>query len=75
VTALATTVILATFVLGIHWLADIIAGVAVGILSVAVAWRFTDTSERRVLGLAASRRVPSRQPARVLGHLAEPRRS
>ena len=45
------TVILATFVLGIHWLADIVAGVAVGTLSVAVAWRWTDTSERRELAL------------------------
>ena len=46
VTALGMTVILATFVLGIHWLADIIAGVGVGLLSVAIAWRWTDTSER-----------------------------
>ena len=51
VTALGTTVIIATFVLGIHWLADIIAGVAVGLLSVGIAWRSTDTSERRELGL------------------------
>ena len=36
-TALGMTVILATFVLGIHWLADIIAGIAVGLLSVAIA--------------------------------------
>ncbi len=37
--ALGTTVILATFVLGIHWLPDIVAGVAVGVLSVALALR------------------------------------
>jgi len=49
VTALGMTVILATFVLGIHWLADILAGVAVGLLSVAIAWRWTDTSERHEL--------------------------
>src|SRR5207342_593159 len=41
VTVLGATVVLATFVLGIHWLADIIAGFIVGILSVAIAWRLT----------------------------------
>lgn len=56
VTALGITVVLATFVLGIHWLADIIAGVTVGLLSVGIAWRWTDTTERPLLGLA---RVPS----------------
>ena len=68
VTALATTVILATFVLGIHWLADIIAGVAAGALSVGVARRFTDTSERHELALESDypllRRKP--RPARQL---------
>jgi len=52
ITALGTTVILATFVLGIHWLADIIAGVTVGLVSVGIAWRWTDTTERPLLGLA-----------------------
>jgi len=56
VTALGMTVILATFVLGIHWLADIIAGVTVGLLSVGLAWRVTDTTERPLLGLV---RAPS----------------
>jgi membrane-associated phospholipid phosphatase len=51
VTALGATVILSTFVLGIHWLPDIAAGLIVGVLSVAIAWRFTDTSERRELAL------------------------
>ena len=51
VTALGITVILSTFVLGIHWLPDIVAGMVVGVLSVAIAWRFTDTSERRELAL------------------------
>ncbi len=37
VLALGLTIILSTFVLGIHWLPDMIAGVAVGFLSVAVA--------------------------------------
>ena len=73
VTALGMMVILATFVLGIHWLADIMAGVAVGMLSVAIAWRFTDTSERRELAqeseLAVIRRRarPVRQLARAGG--------
>lgn len=67
VTALAMTVILATFVLGIHWLADILAGIAVGLLSVAIAWRWTDTSERRELAAefgqqAISRRVRPVRP-------------
>jgi membrane-associated phospholipid phosphatase len=46
VTALGALVIMATFVLGIHWVPDILAGVAAGALSVACAWRWTDTSER-----------------------------
>ncbi len=39
VLALGATVILSTFVLGIHWIADIIAGLAVGALSVMLALR------------------------------------
>jgi membrane-associated phospholipid phosphatase/tRNA A-37 threonylcarbamoyl transferase component Bud32 len=39
VLALGATVILSTFVLGIHWIADIIAGLAVGMLSVMLALR------------------------------------
>lgn len=54
ISALGMTVILATFVLGIHWLADIVAGMLVGLLSVAIAWRFTDTSERRELALESA---------------------
>jgi membrane-associated phospholipid phosphatase len=65
VTALGTMVILATFVLGIHWLADIIAGTAVGLLSVGVAWLCTDTSERRELA-HASDHVPARRRSHVL---------
>jgi membrane-associated phospholipid phosphatase len=70
VTALGLTVILATFLLGIHWLADIVAGIAVGVLSVAIARRFTDTSERGELALALSRHVPARKIRRV-GRLAK----
>jgi membrane-associated phospholipid phosphatase len=70
VTALGTTVILATFVLGIHWLADIVAGVAVGALSVGVAWRWTDTSERLELALESDRPIV-RKRARTARQLAE----
>ena len=65
VTALGMMVILATFVLGIHWLADIVAGVAVGLLSVAVAWRFTDTSERLELALESEVAIVRRKPRQV----------
>src|SRR5204863_1066473 len=67
VTALGTTVILATFVLGIHWLADIIAGIAVGLLSVAIAWRWTDRSERRELGLEPAFRAARTKVRRPRG--------
>ena len=70
VTALGMTLILATFVLGIHWLADIIAGVAVGTLNVAVAWRCTDTSERLELALESDHPV-IRKRARTVRQLAE----
>jgi DNA-binding SARP family transcriptional activator/membrane-associated phospholipid phosphatase len=36
---LGATVALATLVLGIHWLADVVAGAAAGVLSVAAAFR------------------------------------
>jgi hypothetical protein len=39
VTLLGLSVILSTFTLGINWLASIIAGVLVGLISVAAAWR------------------------------------
>lgn len=48
-TALCLAVILSTFALGIHWMADIVAGALVGTLSVTIAWRFTDHRERREL--------------------------
>jgi membrane-associated phospholipid phosphatase len=51
--ALGTSVALSTFVLGIHWLPDIVAGVAVGVLSVAVA-RYVESR----LDMAASGAVP-----------------
>ena len=61
VTALGTTVVLATFVLGIHWLADMIAGTIVGTMSVVAALRCTDTSERRELDLVSDYRVAPRR--------------
>lgn len=67
-TALGLTVVLATFVLGIHWLADIIAGVVVGLLSVGIAWRWTDLSERPLLGLVPG--VAARRKVRPLNQLA-----
>jgi membrane-associated phospholipid phosphatase len=38
---LGATVVLSTFVLGIHWLPDMIAGFALGIASMLLAWRLT----------------------------------
>ncbi|MDH3498168.1 MAG: hypothetical protein OER21_15530, partial [Gemmatimonadota bacterium] len=32
-------IVASTFVLGVHWVADIVAGVAVGLMSVALALR------------------------------------
>jgi membrane-associated phospholipid phosphatase len=37
--ALGATVVLATFVLGIHWIPDVLAGSALGIASMLLAWR------------------------------------
>ncbi len=48
VLALGATIVLATFLLGIHWLPDIAAGVAVGVLSVALAQRLDRTLLRPV---------------------------
>jgi membrane-associated phospholipid phosphatase len=61
ITALATTIIIATFFLGIHWLADIIAGLFVGALSVGLAWRWTDTSERPELAGVSAFPLPRRK--------------
>jgi membrane-associated phospholipid phosphatase len=51
--ALGTSVAISTFVLGIHWLPDILAGVAVGVLSVSLA-RSVESRRNR----AASGAVP-----------------
>lgn len=55
---LGTTVVLATLVLGIHWLADVIAGLAAGGLSVAAAFHI----DERLRG--ATRHAPARAVAR-----------
>jgi membrane-associated phospholipid phosphatase len=44
--ALGLTIILSTFVLGIHWIPDMLAGTAVGVLSVAAARRLTPLATR-----------------------------
>ena len=70
VTALAMAVIVATFAIGIHWLADIVAGVITGIVSVLIARRFTDMTERPQLAPEAVLR-PARGDIRSVGRLAE----
>jgi membrane-associated phospholipid phosphatase len=72
VTALGMLVIVSTFALGIHWVADIIAGAIVGVLSVAIAWRFTDMSERLQLGGAFDYAILRKRPRRAT-QLVEPR--
>jgi membrane-associated phospholipid phosphatase len=49
VLALGLTVIISTLVLGIHWAPDIIAGAAVGCLSVALAMRCERIAPKPVL--------------------------
>lgn len=44
----ATSVVLSTMVLGIHWLTDVVAGVALGTWSVVAAERIVDRVERDV---------------------------
>jgi len=39
------TIVLSTFVLGVHWMPDMIAGVAVGIASVLLAWRMVQRGQ------------------------------
>jgi membrane-associated phospholipid phosphatase len=38
---LGATVVVSTFVLGVHWLPDMLAGLALGIASMLLAWRLT----------------------------------
>jgi serine/threonine protein kinase len=53
---LSLAVVLSTFLLGIHWLADIVAGIAVGIVSVYVALRVN-----RALSLASDPELTTRE--------------
>jgi hypothetical protein len=65
IACLGGTVILATFVLGSHWLADMVAGAAAGVLSIALALRLSDRHDRTPQPAAAgagSRQVAPRQP-------------
>jgi membrane-associated phospholipid phosphatase len=40
--ACGATIVLSTFVLGVHWMPDIIAGFALGIASMLLAWRIVE---------------------------------
>jgi membrane-associated phospholipid phosphatase len=59
VAALGATVVLATFVLGIHWVPDIIGGFCLGVVSVLLAVRWVDCGR-----VAALWNVPARIAAR-----------
>jgi membrane-associated phospholipid phosphatase len=54
IAALGATIVLSTFVLGIHWIAGMVAGLAVAILSVAIAQRIDRRLERSELAATYS---------------------
>jgi membrane-associated phospholipid phosphatase len=62
---IGSTVILATLVLGIHWLVDVLAGVATGILAVGLA-----LSADRRLEVRSAIRAPQR-PRGIRNDVAE----
>ncbi len=64
--ALGGTVVLATYALGIHWLADIAAGIAAGVLGTAAAvrWGRRPITRGRADGGAARRRPGSAASSR-----------
>jgi hypothetical protein len=70
VTALGMMVFVATFVLGFHRLADILAGVAVGLVGVAIAWGVTDSSARLELAQESEYAIVRKRP-RPVRRLAE----
>jgi membrane-associated phospholipid phosphatase len=60
-----STVILATLVLGIHWVMDVVAGLATGVLATALAF----SVDRR---LTHSKSALSERPAAIGNYVAEP---
>jgi membrane-associated phospholipid phosphatase len=48
--AIGATVVLATFVLGIHWIPDMLAGFPLGIASMLLAWRYVGRCTQRARG-------------------------
>ena len=70
--ALGTSVALSTFALGIHWLPDIVAGVAVGVLSVSLARSVESRRNRAASGAvpAGGAGTTSRPPRARVGALA-----
>jgi membrane-associated phospholipid phosphatase len=68
VATLSVTIMLSTFVLGIHWIPDIVAGLALGILSVMLARRIDQgltASPEGPAQLADRDAAPAPQSARV----------
>ena len=57
--ALGLTIILSTYVLGIHWIADMIAGIGIAILSVALAHRYSLSLDEKVKLNSPLSRAPS----------------
>jgi DNA-binding SARP family transcriptional activator/membrane-associated phospholipid phosphatase len=69
IACLGATIVLATIVLGIHWLIDVVAGIATGVLGLALALhaeRRVATRERRNADNVGSRTTT------VRNHVAEP---
>lgn len=56
---LGTTIILATYALGIHWIPDIISGIGVALASVALAVRLNRVLERREKSAAGGLQQPA----------------
>ncbi len=56
---LGTTIILATYALGIHWIPDIIAGIGVALVSVALAARVNRKLEEREADATGARFQPA----------------
>jgi len=50
--ALGATIVLSTFVLGVHWIPDMLAGLALGLSSILLAWRLVRRGRSPFLGCA-----------------------